>query len=266
MPKEKEKAVALSEFARQMGCTSKTIERYIQAGKIHGGAITQSAGGKNKVFPSLARPQYTAALEITAHRFTRANSLIDQGAPDYGSSTNLKKRKQKLTPEQDAELDSIFEAAGVPPLSKRPVSGSFPVESGPRRPQPQGGNLKTGKDRIESDITGTQSMSEDELLGLDINQLSKREAVLRVMRAQIEIGKSSGELLPIAKVEAALFSFGVEVRKRFEAMPPRIIDSLLNSKGRAVALGVFTKEVNSCLAGLSEAGSVLETIRNNRAK
>lgn len=306
MPKQVEKAVALSEFGRQVGCTSKTIERYIAAGKIFGPAITVSPGGKNKVFPSLALPQYTAAQANVQHRFARSiHSGTDYGAarakepkpkakPGAPAAPKLNARQNleldnllafpDLSPEERSEkldaylageyplpegpaVDLLLKEHGKPARKNRPKAGAGEVvEGGPRRPQPQGGNLKTGKDRVDSDVSGTENMSESELLLLDITQLTKREAVLRVMQKQLEIGKTSGELIAVEKVYGGLYSFAVEVRKRFEAMPHRIIDSLMNCKSRPDALGIFIKEVNSSLAALSEFGGVLETIKSNRAK
>jgi len=288
-------AIALSDFARRVECTPKTIIRYIEDGKIHGPAVVKSSGGKDKVIYELALPQYLAAKANVAHRFARAANSGGEYAKKVGG--------QKLNPEQSEALDNLLAFGSMSPFDAAEKvaayrAGEYPLPEGPaldllladypepdgkpgkrkakpgdgqvipaeRRPQPHGGDLKSGKDKVDADITGMDQMSEDELGRMDINALTKREAVLRVIAKQLEIGKTSGELVAIEKVYAGLFSFGVEIRKRIEAIPARIIDSIRNAKTRAEAMIIINKEINDALSSLANSSEVIDTIKAGRGK
>lgn len=219
---QEEKQISILEFSRRVGCDESTTREYIRLGKLHGEALGKSASGKTKIIHSKAVPQFEASRANTQHLFARS------GAAALG----VNNRAEKLPP---ASPDVI------------------PAE---RRPQYHGGNLKSGADRVNADISGTSKMSEEELGELDIAQLTKKEAVLRVVSKQLEVDEKTGQLVRVEVVYNALFTAGQELRNRVEAVPVRVIDDILAAPNRAEALLVLSREIKAALTQVTELGGL----------
>ena len=205
-----------------------------------------------KIFDSIALVQFAASRANTEHLFARSGAA-QVGVNNRAPETPPARKKGKLSPAEDAQLDRLLNSAASPEV--------IPAE---RRPQPHGGDLKSGKDRQNADISeASGSLSEDELSKLDIAQLTKKEAVLRVLAKQLEVDEKTGTLIKRKEVETALFVVGQEIRLRVEAIPSRVIDSILAAPTRADAVLILNKEINSALTLLSGLADVQLSKRKN---
>lgn len=147
--------------------------------------------------------------------------------------------------EARALVEFRFARSGGAPTGKTarkvPEPGQpTPAPAGASTPPPTGKAGKVG------------NLSEAELSELDLNQLAKRELVLRIQARQIEIAKERSSLVNIADVEAALTGFVPVIRKRMESISARLIDKLEAASSRHEALQLLTVEVNNALTELSD--------------
>lgn len=278
--------VSLLEFARRQNVQMTTIKKYVTKGKIHGPAIELSAGGKPKLKYDIALMQYNEARKNVAHRFARSGHTLDKPAsaepapaPLFEPEPEPEAEPGKLTARQSAQMDNLlalgsmseFDRAeklrafteGEYDLPDTPVVHALLKEAGikrarvtktegPRRPQGHGGNLKTGADKIDADVSEISDFSQAALSELELPALTKLEAVLRVRKAQVDLQEKEGRLVDVGQARNALFAAAQEIKNRIEGIPDRIIDEVLAAKNRNEAFLVLRAEINSALNELAD--------------
>lgn len=97
--------------------------------------------------------------------------------------------------------------------------------------------------------------SENELAGMTLSELTKREVVLRVGLKQLELDEKTGVLVKREDVYAALFTIGQELRNRIEAIADRVIDDIIAAPTRSEAYIILKQEINSALLQVSQLGN-----------
>ena len=285
MAKADKEVVSILEFATRMGCNESTIRDYLKAGKIAGAGIFQREGGKPKINYPVAKSQYLEARAVSEHRFSRsiqAKAEAGNKPPAAPKSTHA----PLFTP---PEMVTVYSRTAPPvemtaDLAKRmglrttpygpgdEVNEDYrdgsafarkPVEPGRRK------NNRAEPDSMLYELSHEQPdyvEDETDLNKMSIQDLTKREAVLRVRIKQLEIDEKTGDVVRKEDVFAALFTAGAEVRGRIEAIPDRIIDTVLAAANRTDALLILTREIKAALQNLSELDTVQLTGTRKQTK
>ena len=149
--------------------------------------------------------------------------------------------------EARALVELRFVRSGGAPTGKADRNAPVPVPAG-SQPTP----TKPAGTKLES----ARRLSEAELNELEINDLAKLEVVLRILTKQIQIQELLSSLVDIDEVESAFNEFTQIIRARMEAIPDRIIDSLITTAGnRTKAKQLLIEELDSALSELSGMGT-----------
>lgn len=88
--------------------------------------------------------------------------------------------------------------------------------------------------------------------GQSTAELKRMLSEIRVQKESIELRKAKGELVDKKKVYAQLFTMGQEMRATFQAIPDRVIDSILAAKDRNEAHNILSLAISEALTQLAE--------------
>lgn len=83
-------------------------------------------------------------------------------------------------------------------------------------------------------------------------EAERRSAILKAKMLQLAYKEKRGEMVPIVKVNAVLFSYGQEIRSAVEGIPNRAIDKILATDARHEAKRILEEEIYNTLVLLAD--------------
>ena len=112
-------------------------------------------------------------------------------------------------------------------------------------------------DNLHKNLTAASASKDGQiqpptLTGRSLIEIKKMQAEVRLQLDAIELRKAKGELVDKKKVYAQLFTMGQEMRATFQAIPDRVIDSILAAKDRNEAHNILSLAISEALLQLSE--------------
>jgi hypothetical protein len=209
--------ISIREYARQLGCTDTAVRKAIAAGKIVDGVVDRDTP-RPKIIAEVANREWGQYFK-----------------PNYGHNPALAERFVEPA-KAPAPVAKTAPKPAPKPKPKYPAFDALAVENG----------------WIEDDADAADTGTDEDGGKVPFAELQRRHEAVKLRIAELNLQARRGELVETAKVYAALFSAGQEMRTAFLAVPDRIIDDLLAAPGRNEAHSLLYRAIASVLESFAD--------------
>ncbi len=150
-------------------------------------------------------------------------------------------------PDKSIDLDATRERVDM--LRSPFVGGKSDRGAGPKMPLSAGAGAGAGDDD-ERDMRRIKETNPTAFI--DIYEAKRRETVAKAEKAEIEVAKLRGELIPVSRALAVYADVATKIKVNVESIPNRCAELLVGQTDPAAVRRILECEIERALAAVTE--------------